>query len=266
MGTILETIIQTKRQEVEAAKQARPSVDLEAAAARAGTPRDFYGAVTRKGIGVHLIAEIKKSSPSAGLIRADFDPVAIAQAYEAGGAAALSVLTDRTYFGGELSFIEIIKRAVSLPVLRKDFIVDDYQVVESRAAGADAILLIAEVLSPGQVDAFSRRAAALGMASLIEVHDRSRLQAIRNLLSPDRQTLLGINNRDLRLQRIDLETTRRLAETLPEGLPFVAESGIRTREDVRTLADVGATALLIGETFMRADDIAAKVRELMASG
>ena len=265
MATILETIIQTKRQEVEAAKQARPLADLEAAIAGASAPRDFYAAVTRRRGSVRLIAEIKKSSPSAGLIRHDFEPVAIARIYEANGAAALSVLTDRTYFGGDLSFIAMIKQAVPLPVLRKDFVIDEYQVLESRAGGADAILLIAEVLSPAQVDVFSQSASALGMSSLIEVHDDRQLQAVRHLLSPDRRTLLGINNRDLHRQRVDLETTRRLAASLPRGVPFVAESGIRTRPDVRMLGEAGAAALLIGETFMRADDIGAKVKELLGT-
>jgi indole-3-glycerol phosphate synthase len=267
VGTILETIIQTKRHEVEAAKRARPAAGLEAGLAVASAPRDFYAALTgAAAAGVRLIAEIKKSSPSAGLIRKDFDPVAIARIYAACGAAALSVLTDQSYFGGDLSFIGKVKHAVTLPVLRKDFIVDEYQLLESRAAGADAVLLIAEALSPAQMDEFSRRAAVLGMSALIEVHDLDQLQAVRHLLSPDRRTLLGINNRDLHRQRVDLETTRRLAAVLPRDVPFVAESGIRTRQDVLTLADAGAAALLIGETFMRADDIAAKVRELLGTG
>jgi indole-3-glycerol phosphate synthase len=263
VGTILDEIVRTKRVEVEQARLARPAAELGRRAGAAAPPRDFYAAVTGVGSGVRLIAEIKKSSPSAGLIREDFDPVAIARIYESCGAAAVSVLTDRAYFGGELSFVERVKQSVALPVLRKDFVIDEYQVFESRAAGADAILLIAAILSPAQIDEFSRQAAALGMASLIEVHDANELEAIRHLIRPDRRTVLGINNRDLHRQRVDLETTERLARTLPLGTPFVAESGIRTHADVQRLASAGAAALLIGETFMRAADIAAKVRDVM---
>ncbi len=212
---------------------------------------------------IRLIAEIKKSSPSAGLIRDDFDPVAIAAIYERCGAAALSVLTDRSYFGGDPSFVQQVKQAVALPVLRKDFIIDEYQVLESRAAGADAVLLIAAILTPDQIDAYGLRAAALGMASLIEVHDGSELEAVRHLIRPDRRTILGINNRDLRRQRVDLETTIRLSAAVPPGAPFVAESGIKSQADVQRLASSGAAALLIGETFMRAPDIVARVREVM---
>lgn len=262
MGTILDEIVRTKQAEVEQAKLVRPAAELERAAMAVTPPRDFYAAVTGGGP-IRLIAEIKKSSPSAGLIRKDFDPVAIAGVYQRCGAAALSVLTDRTYFAGDLSFIERVKRTVALPVLRKDFIINEYQVLESRAAGADAILLIAAILSPAQVHAFSLRAAALGMTSLIEVHDERELEAIRRLIRPDRRAILGINNRDLRRQRVDLETTIRLAATLPPATPFVAESGIKTHADVLRLTRAGAAALLIGETFMLAADIAAKVREVM---
>lgn len=263
MGTILDEIVRTKKAEVQQAKLARPPAELERAATTAAPPRDFLAALTRSGSDVRLIAEIKKSSPSAGLIREDFDPVAIARIYERCGAAALSVLTDRTYFSGELAFIEEVKRAVTLPILRKDFIIDEYQVLESRAAGADAILLIAAILSPAQIDAFGRRAADMGMASLIEVHNQSELEAIRSLIQGDRRTILGINNRDLHRQRVDLETTVTLARTLPPGTPFVAESGIKSRADVQRVANAGAAAVLIGETFMRADDIEAEVRSVM---
>ncbi|MEE8384794.1 MAG: indole-3-glycerol phosphate synthase TrpC, partial [Dehalococcoidia bacterium] len=157
-GTILEKIVETKRREVAEAKGARPPAELEAAIDRAPPPRDFYGQVIKAGGGIRLIAEIKKASPSAGLIRPDFDPVAIARTYQSCGAAALSVLTDQAYFSGELALVETVKAAVSLPVLRKDFIIDEYQIVESRAAGADAILLIAGVLSFGQIQAFSELA------------------------------------------------------------------------------------------------------------
>lgn len=262
MATILDSIVETKRGEIEANKQARPAAEVDAAVARAAPPRDFYAAVTA-GNETRLIAEIKRSSPSAGLIRADFEPASIARIYAASGAAALSVLTDQTYFGGSLSFIEAVKQAASLPVLRKDFIIDEYQIAESRAAGADAILLIAEVLSVEQIDRFARHAAGLGMSSLVEVHDAGQLDAVRGLLSAERRILLGVNNRDLRRQRVDVETTFRLAKRLPPGIPFVSESGIRTRADVLRLAEAGARILLIGEALLRSPDVGSKVRELL---
>lgn len=262
MGTILERIARTKRAEVEQAKCSRPPEVLRQALATASEARDFYSAVTGGG-DVRLIAEIKRSSPSAGLIRAAFDPVDIARTYQGAGAAALSVLTDRTYFGGELGHIEMVKRAVALPVLRKDFIIDEYQILESRAGGADAVLLIAALLSPSEIESLSAQALALGMCSLIEVHDLRELSAMRNLIGPQRRTILGINNRDLGRQRVDLETTCRLEKELPPGLPFVAESGIHTRADVLRLVGAGAKALLIGEALLRSPDIAGKVRELM---
>lgn len=262
-GTILDRIVETKRREVAEARAARPLAALWAELPSAPRVRDFYGAVTRPG-DIRLIAEIKKASPSAGLIRPDFDPVEIARIYEGAGAAALSVLTDRTYFQGELSYIVNVRRACGLPVLRKDFILDEYQVFEARAAGADAILLIAEILDAGQIAAFSDRAAELGMATLIETHDPAHIDMIRPLVSPARRTLLGINNRDLHAQSTDLRTTERAAGRLPPGTPIVAESGIRTRDDVRAMKAAGACAVLIGETFMRAADIGAKVRELLA--
>jgi len=211
----------------------------------------------------HLIAEIKKSSPSAGLIRPDFDPLAIARAYAASGAAALSVLTDRTYFSGDLSFIDSVKRVVALPVLRKDFIVDEYQIHESRAAGADAILLIAAILTAPQIESCAALAERLGMTTLIEVHDEEELSAVQRLLDPRRRILVGINNRNLATQTIDLSTTARLAARLPPGTPFVAESGLKTRDDVRAVRCAGACAVLIGESLLRADNIAAAVREIL---
>ncbi len=263
IGTILEKIVEAKRREVEAAKAARPLTDIRADIVNTDAPRDFYAAVAGEHADIRLIAEIKKASPSAGLIRADFDPATIARVYEHAGAAALSVLTDHPWFSGDLSFINAVKPVVSLPVLRKDFIVDEYQIYESRAAGADAVLLIAGVLSPSQIESSSETARKLGMASLVEVHDVEQARSVTNLISPERRTILGINNRDLRVQTTDLRITQQVAGQLAEGTPFVSESGIKTREDVLQLRQVGATAVLIGETFMRADDIDAKVRELM---
>lgn len=265
MATILDEIVKTKRAEVAAAKAQRPLTELRAAAKDMPRPRNLYAAVTAPAAaGVHLIAEIKKASPSAGLIRPDFDPVAIARTYHEEGASALSVLTDRNYFQGDLAFIARVREAVPLPVLRKDFTVDEYQVYEARAAGADAILLIAEVLNPQQLMDLLILAAELQLTTLVEVHDVELLLQVRSLIGfPHRRySLLGINNRDLRTQTTDIGTFARLAELAEPGTPLVAESGIRTREDVVRLKEAGAQALLIGETFMRAPDIGAKVREL----
>jgi len=262
-ATILQSIVETKRAEVEGAKRARPQAAVEAAAMAVPPARDFFTAVTRDEERVHLIAEIKKASPSAGVIRERFEPVVIAQVYADAGADALSVLTDRPYFQGDLAYIEAVKRAVLLPVLRKDFIIDAYQIDESRAAGADAVLLIAAVLSAEEIEAFRDRADALGMAALIEVHTAGELEAIRHLLDPGRRTLLGINNRDLHAQTTDLGTTERLAAGIHPGVCVVSESGIQTRGDVARVKAAGARAVLIGETFMRADDIGAKVVEVM---
>lgn len=261
-ATILEEIVETKRREVADAKRAAPIESLQRIIAEAPAPRAFYSAVAGEDQ-LSLIAEIKKASPSAGLIRSDFDPVAIARCYEQAGAAALSVLTDRTFFQGELSFIAAIKSAVGLPVLRKDFVIDVYQVHESRAAGADAILLIAAILTVEQIDQWSRLARDLGMSSLIEVHNKQELDAVRDCLGADRRAILGINNRDLRAQRTDLQITHRLAQELAPHTPFVTESGIRDRDDVVALERAGASALLVGETLMRSDDLEKKVRELL---
>lgn len=262
-GTILERIVETKRGEVAEARKRRPLQSLQDRIAESTEPRNFYAAVVGDGSEVRLIAEVKKASPSAGLISQDFDPVSIARKYEKGGASALSVLTDRTYFQGDLSFISAVKNVVPLPVLRKDFMVDEYQLYESRVAGADAILLIAAVLSPVQIDTWIELAFSLGMASLVEVHDDRELHAVRDMTGPRRQALLGINNRDLRAQRVDLEITTRLARALEVGTPFVAESGIKTREDVLSLRHSGATAMLVGETLMGAEDPEAKIGELL---
>jgi len=261
-GTILEKIVETKRREVAEAMRTRSMEHLRAAVEKAPPPRDFYGAIAAGGRDIRLLAEIKKASPSAGLIRPDFDPAAIARTYAECSAAALSVLTDRTYFGGCLSFIEQVKAAVPLPVLRKDFILDAYQVWESRAGGADAILLIAAILTPVQIEAWSRLACTLGMTTLIEVHTSYELDMIRVSIGPQYRALLGINNRDLRTQTTDLDVTERIAAALPPGTPFVSESGIKSRKDVLRLRRAGAAALLIGETFMRSADISAKVREV----
>jgi indole-3-glycerol phosphate synthase len=264
---ILDRIVETKRKEVALAKARVPPREMMARAAGAERPRDFYAAIgATPAHGIHLIAEIKKASPSAGLIRADFDPAAIARAYHQAGAAALSVLTDETYFQGHLDHIERVKAAVPLPVLRKDFTVEAYQVYESRAAGADAILLIAEVLSADEIVHLLSLAESLGMTTLVESHSPERLVQLRSIIEaakPER-CLLGINNRDLTRQAVDLATTAYAAEWLGDTSTLVVESGIQTRDDVQAVRRAGAAAMLVGEALMRADDMGAKVRELLA--
>lgn len=265
MGTILDQIIQTKRREVAIASRQRPVDQLQAVIAHTPRPRNFYSAIAAQPPwGIHLIAEIKQASPSAGLIRPDFDPVAIAKTYHQAGASALSVLTDTTYFRGRLEFIEQVKHVSSLPVLRKDFIIAPYQVYESRAAGADAILLIADILTPQKLIDLLILANELNLTSLIEVHQADTLMQMRSVVGfPHRRySLLGINNRDLRTQRVDIATTLRLVDLLDDDTLLVSESGIKTRDDVLRLQRAGARAVLIGETLMRAADISAKIHQL----
>ncbi len=266
MGTILDEIVAAKRREVTQRQAARSLAEIRRLAADAEPPRDFHAAIAaRPRKRVHLITEIKRKSPSAGLIRPDFDPAAIARAYRQAGASCLSVLTDEPYFDGRLEYVAQVKRAVDLPVLRKDFMVDPWQIYESRAAGADCILLIGEVLAPALLREMLELACGLGMTSLIEVHEQATLEALIEVIGfpNDRRSLLGINNRDLKVQRTDLSTTGRLATMVGEGTLLVAESGVKTRQDVDLLVAAGARALLVGETLMRSGDIAAATRELL---
>jgi indole-3-glycerol phosphate synthase len=265
LANILDQIIADKRREVEQRKAQVGLETLKQRIAGMGRCRNFHQAVTKANPrGVNVIAEVKKASPSAGLIRADFDPVEIATTYQRCGADAISVLTDEKYFQGRLEYVEQIKAAVALPVLRKDFIVDLWQVYESRAAGADAILLIGEAVPPGALMDLMIAAADLTLTVLLEVHDADTLLAVRSLIGFPRKgySVLGINNRDLTTMKIDLNTTGRLAGLLdgPHGL--VAESGIRTRGDVEKLKAAGATAVLIGQTLCEHGDIAEKFSEL----
>ena len=266
MPTILDRIVAGKHDELAARRVARPLAEVQHAAATAPPPRDFHAALTAvPSHGVHLIAEIKRKSPSAGLIRADFNPAAIAAVYYANGASALSVLTDEPWFDGRLEFIEQVKAAVPLPVLRKDFLVDPYQVYESRAAGADAVLLIGEVLEPRLLAEMLDLACLLGMTSLIEVHEPATLQALQAAVGfpNDKRSLLGINNRDLTVQRTDLDTTLRLAREVGPGTILVSESGIKDHRDVERVAAAGVHAILVGETLMRSPDIGQAVRDLL---
>jgi indole-3-glycerol phosphate synthase len=227
--------------------------------------RNFYKAVTRLNRhGINVIAEVKKASPSAGLIREDFDPVKIAQTYEKCGADAISVLTDEKFFQGRLEYINQIRRQVDLPILRKDFIIDPWQVYESRAAGADAILLIAEALKPGELMDLMIVAAELTLTVLLEVHHADTLLAVRSLIGFPKKgySVLGVNNRDLTTMQVDLSTTSRLAGLLDGKEELVAESGIKSRADVEKLKAAGVKAVLIGQTLCESPDIAAKYWEI----
>ena len=267
MSTILDQIIETKRQEVAERKQSAPIEQLKEMIATLGRPRNFFQAVSKKPQGkpLNLIAEVKKASPSAGVIRADFDPVKIAQEYAAAGADALSVLTDEKYFQGKLEYLHAIRDVVKLPVLRKDFVIDEYQVYESRADGADAILLIAECLQTSELIDLQIRAAELKLTCLIEVHDIDNLMRVRDHVIgfPHRSySLLGINNRDLRTFKTDLGTTLRMTELIEDKDVLVSESGIHTSEDIKKLAAAGVRAVLVGESLMRSGDVGGKIREL----
>jgi indole-3-glycerol phosphate synthase len=256
--SILDEIVATKRREVAAARLRMPLEELEAQAVEAPPVRDFRAALEGPGP-IQLIAEVKKASPSARVIRADFDPIAIARTYQAHGAACLSVLTDVPYFQGHLSYLARIRAAVAIPLLRKDFLIDEYQVVEARLAGADAILLIAEILDDAMMDHLIARARALGMAALVEFHDEANLPRVLAAGAD----LVGINNRDLRRFVTDLDLTLRLRDQVPPGVVLVSESGIKTRRDVERLEAAGVSAILVGETLMRADDIGLAVERLL---
>lgn len=268
MADILKKILTAKRAEVKRRRRETPEAELRRRVGDMPRPRNFFQAVTRDSDKpLNLIAEIKRQSPSAGLIRDEFDPVAIARAYEAGGADALSVLTDEEFFGGSLEYIQQARHAVALPVLRKDFIIDPYQVFESRAAGADAVLLIAEALKTNELMDLQILATELHMTCLIEVHAMESLIRVRDAIIgfPHRSySLLGINNRDLETFQVDLKTTLRLVELVEDKGVLVSESGIRTRDDVARLADAGVRAMLVGESLMREPDIEQATRLLLA--
>ena len=264
--TILDTIVETKCTEVLAAKAKRPLADLREAAQRCAPPRDFYGAITSTPTEeIALIAEIKKASPSAGLIVPDFDPARIARTYAQHGASAISVLTDETYFQGRLDYIGLVKETVPLPVLRKDFMIDEYQIYEARAAGADAVLLIVEILDPQLMATLFKLSTDLGMATLVEVHSECTLRSVLSALGPpvDSRYLLGINNRNLATQTTDLSTMSRLASLLPPQTRFVAESGIATKDDAMMAQQSGACAMLVGESILRSPNPGAKIDELL---
>lgn len=264
--TILDKILETKRKEVAELHKRFDLAQLKAAAHDAPPARNFFAAVTGKPNGrVNLIAEVKKASPSAGVIRADFDPVAIAKQYEAGGAAAISVLTDEQYFQGSLDYLRDIRQAVDLPLLRKDFIIDPLQVYESRAAGADAILLIVAALKPGELLDLIILATELRLTTLVEVHEADELLAMRSVVGfpLGGYGLLGINNRNLTTFEVDIGTTIRLAPLAGDDVHIVSESGIKTAADVNKLADAGVAAILVGEALMTRGDIGEGISQLL---
>ena len=265
MANILDKIIADKRAEVEHRKSQKTLEQLEQQISREPKCRNFYKAVTKPNRrGVNVIAEVKKASPSAGVIREDFDPVSIAGIYNKCGADAISVLTDEKYFQGRLEYIRWIKEAVDLPILQKDFIIDLWQVYESRAAGADAILLIAEALKPGRLMDLMIAAAELTLTVLLEIHQADTLLAVRSMIGFPKKgySVLGINNRNLTTMQVDLNTTLRLAGLLDSKKELVAESGIRTRADVEKLKSAGVKAVLVGQVLCESADIEKKFGEL----
>ncbi len=260
MADILQKILATKQREVAEASSAVPLAQVKAQAAVASEPRDFEAALRTKVRAGEpaVIAEVKKASPSKGVLRADFDPAAIARSYAAAGAACLSVLTDREYFQGAPEYLQAARGACALPALRKDFMVDPYQVYEARALGADCILLIVAALEPAVMRELEAHALGLGMAVLVEIHNAAELDAALTLKTP----LLGINNRNLRTFETRLESTLDLLGSIPADKLVVTESGILSSADVRLMRSRGVEAFLVGEAFMRAKDPGAALAEL----
>jgi indole-3-glycerol phosphate synthase len=267
LQNILDKIIADKRLELRRQKAQAPLESLRARIAAMPKCRNFHKAVTKQNPrGINVIAEVKKASPSAGIIRQDFHPVEIAKIYQNCRADAISVITDEKYFHGKLEYITQIKQSVDLPILRKDFIIDPYQLYESRAAGADAVLLIAEVLKPARLMDLLILASQLTMTAIIEVHDADTLLAVRSIpgFPQKHYSVIGINNRDLATMNVDINNTARLAELIDDKTQLVAESGIKTRADVEKLISIGVAAVLIGQTLCEAENIEQKFKQLFS--
>jgi indole-3-glycerol phosphate synthase len=255
---ILSRIIEEKRRVVDEAKRAKPQGDLIKEIKSLSVKSSFKKNISRPHH-VNLIAEIKKASPSKGILRGDFNPVKIAITYQANGASAISVLTDERFFEGRLEYIPKVRENVSIPVLRKDFFIDEYQIYETVASGAEAILLIPEILSMAQMSRFYNLASEFGLDCLVEVHNEEDIEKALAIGA----SIIGINNRDLHTFKVDLAVTQRLVRLIPQNKVIVSESGIKSYEDIMFLKSLGVNAVLIGEVFMEADDIGAKMRELM---
>lgn len=259
-ASILDEIVISKQREVATARKRMPLEELEAQAEEAPPVRDFRGALDVPGT-VQLIAEVKKASPSVKVIREDFEPVSIARAYQDHGAACISVLTDAPYFQGHLSYLARIRASVAIPLLRKDFLIDEYQVAEARVAGADAILLIAEILDDATMARLLQRARDFGMAALVEFHDPANLPRVLAAGAD----LVGVNNRDLHTFTTDIDRTLRLRDQIPPEVLLVSESGIHNHAQVERLRAAGVSAILVGESLMRAPDIGRAVEDLLGT-
>lgn len=261
MQTILDHIVRTKWQEIAAARALVPEAEVERRLDGLPPARDFAAALRVPGE-VRVIAEVKKASPSAGVLRADYDPAAIAKVYEAHGAACVSVLTDVAYFQGHPDHLKAVRAAVGLPMLRKDFILDRYQLIKAREYGADAALLIAEILPGNRLKHLHREATAIGLQVLVELHDAEQLPRVLDCGA----VLVGINNRDLRTFQTRLEHTLDLMPKIPKGVTVVSESGVKSRADMERLAAGGVQAVLVGESLMRSPDIGAALDALRGAG
>ena len=255
---IISRIIEEKRKVVDEAKRAKPLDDLVKEIRSLSVKSSFKKNISRPHH-INLIAEIKKASPSKGILRGDFNPVKIAITYQAGGASAISVLTDERFFEGRLEYIPKVRGNVSIPILRKDFFIDEYQIYETVASGAEAILLIPEILSMAQISKFYNLATELGLDCLVEVHSEEDIEKALAIGA----SIIGINNRDLHTFKVDLGVTQRLVRLIPQNKVIVSESGIKSYEDIMFLKSLGINAVLVGEAFMESDDIAAKIREMM---
>ncbi|WP_019122444.1 indole-3-glycerol phosphate synthase TrpC [Brevibacillus massiliensis] len=259
---MLHKIVESKREEVARLKANTDTFGLYQQAKQMAAPRGFSRALIESPRPVSVIAEIKKASPSKGLIRPDFDPEKLAGCYAAAGVEAMSVLTDEQYFQGSLEYLQRVRSVVDVPILRKDFIIDELQIVEARAYGADCILLIAAILDPHQLRDYAQVAESFGMDALVEVHDRAELEQVLGVIKP---ALLGINNRNLRTFDTTLKVTEELISAVPAGIPVVSESGISTPADIDFVHRAGARAVLVGEHFMRQADVTGAVIDLVGS-